>query len=200
MREIRLLIIVGLLALAVSMVGCTLIGGQTVETEQPAEVPGTSEPIFELATGAEIRQWATSASASSEYSTDEWSAEHATGAPDTERCGDYQTAWATAASDSVSTLVLTYTQPVYPQAVRVYQSFNPDQVSQIRVFGEENQAGTVYEAEPEQVDQPCPFILTVPVNGIDFRINRLEVTVDQSVLGLGWNQIDAVELIGEINQ
>jgi hypothetical protein len=36
----------------------------------------------------------------------------------------------------------------------------------------------------------------VPVEGIDFPTDRVRITVDQSQLGLGWNEIDAVELIG----
>jgi hypothetical protein len=27
-------------------------------------------------------------------------------------------------------------------------------------------------------------------------VNKMIVTIDQSVLGLGWNEIDAVELVG----
>lgn len=169
-------------------------------TQPPADIQGTSASIFELITNAETRQWAESASASSEYSGDDWSADQATGTPDTDRCGDYQTAWASAASDSVNTLVLTYTQSVYPQAVIVHQTFNPDQVTQIRLMGDDDQESVIYQSEPRQIDQPCPYSLTVIVDSVDFRVDQVELTIDQSQLGLGWNQIDAVQLIGEIER
>jgi hypothetical protein len=196
----RSLFVICFIPLLVWTAGCALLPAQGDPTEVPPELQNTIIPGFEFDFGAEIRQWAISASASSEYSNDEWSAENAAGSPNTERCGDYQTSWASAASDSISTLVLTYTQPVYPQAVIVYQTFNPDQVSQIRVLGVEDDTQVIYEAEPQQIDQPCPYILTVPVSDVNFRVNRLEVTVDQSVLGMGWNQIDAVELVGDLEQ
>jgi len=50
-----------------------------------------------------IYQWAMSAEASSEFSSPEWSAEQAVGAPDSPGCGDYQFSWASAASDSIDT-------------------------------------------------------------------------------------------------
>ncbi|MBZ0277204.1 MAG: hypothetical protein K8I60_13735, partial [Anaerolineae bacterium] len=45
-----------------------------------------------------IRQWASSATATSEYSSPNWSAAQATGAPDTNGCSDLSTAWASASS------------------------------------------------------------------------------------------------------
>ena len=54
-------------------------------------------------------------------------------------------------------------------------------------------------SEPFQVDQPCPYTLSIPIEKTEGRFNKVRITVDQSVLGLGWNQIDAVELVGEID-
>jgi len=55
---------------------------------------------------------------------------------------------------------------------------------------------TVHQKNPIRVDRPCPYELIVPVEGIDFLTNTVRITVDQSQLGLGWNEIDAVQLIG----
>ena len=147
--------------------------------------------------GGQVRQWAISAEASSEFADPEWAAAQATGAPDTPRCGDYQTAWATAGSDTVESISLSYTLSVNVTGVNIIQSFNPNQVVQVELVGDFERAVTVFESQPMQVDQPCPYTLSIPIEKTEGRFNKVRITVDQSVLGLGWNQIDAVELIGD---
>jgi hypothetical protein len=41
----------------------------------------------------------------------------------------------------------------------------------------------------------CPFVLVIPVEA-DYASNTVIVTVDQTTSPGGWNQIDAVELVG----
>ncbi|MFO8037448.1 MAG: hypothetical protein R6U57_12560 [Anaerolineales bacterium] len=143
-----------------------------------------------------VSQWAVDAEASSEYASPEWGAEKATGPPDAPGCGDYQYAWASTASDAVDTLTLTYDTPVYPVEIVVVESFHPDQVVKVEVRTLAGEFLTIYESEPMQVDRPCPYQLTVPVPELEERIDGVRITVDQSVLGLGWNEIDAVQLVG----
>jgi hypothetical protein len=38
--------------------------------------------------------------------------------------------------------------------------------------------------------------LNVSFQKTAYKVNRVKITIDQSVLGLGWNEIDAVELVG----
>ena len=144
-----------------------------------------------------IYQWAMSAEASSEFSNPEWSAEQAVGAPDSPGCGDYQFSWASAASDSIDTLTVRFPILVYPLEIIIHESFNCDQVTKVEVQDPERLGYyTVLQKNPVQVDRPCPYELIVPVEGIDFLTNTVRITVDQSQLGLGWNEIDAVQLIG----
>ncbi len=144
-----------------------------------------------------IYQWAVSGTASSEFSSPEWSADQAAGAPDSPGCGDYQFAWASAASDSIDTLVIEYAILVFPLEIVVYESFNPDQVVKVEVQDPENGGFyTVLQKNPVQVDRPCPYELVIPAGQIGFKTNTIRITLDQSQLGLGWNEIDAVELIG----
>lgn len=151
-----------------------------------------------LPQSGQLRQWAAGAEASAEFANPEWAAIQAIGEPDTQHCGDYQTAWASAGSDTVETLVLTYTQAVHVTGINIVQSFNPNQVARVELVGTFGRAITVYEREPYPIDQPCPFTLAIPVEHTPSRFDRLRITVDQSLLGLGWNEIDAVELIGEL--
>jgi hypothetical protein len=156
----------------------------------------SSEGALPLQVG-QVRQWANGAEASSEFADPEWAAIQAVDAPDTPRCGDYQTAWATAGSDTFATLVVTYTRSLHVTGINIVQSFNPNQVTQVELVGNFDRGVTVYENEPFQVDQPCPYVLTIPVKKTEQLYGVVRITVDQSVLGLGWNQIDAVELIGD---
>ena len=148
-----------------------------------------------------IFQWAVSGTASSVFSSPEWSADQVIGPPDSPGCGDYQFAWASAASDSIDTLIIEYTTLVFPLEIVVYESFNPDQVVKVEVQDPENGGFyTVLQKNPVQIDRPCPYELVIPVRQINFKTNTIRITLDQSQLGLGWNEIDAVELIGSVNQ
>ena len=160
-----------------------------------ATTPG-DEPSNENRSGV-IYQWAISAEASSEFSSPEWSAEQAVGRPDSPGCGDYQFSWASAASDSIDTLIVKFPILVYPLEIIIQESFNSDQVTKVEVQDPERLGYyTVLQKNPTQVDRPCPYQLIVPVEGIGFLTNTVRITVDQSQLGLGWNEIDAVQLIG----
>lgn len=180
---------------------CALFPAPTVT----AEVEATRSPEelqslpaeFVSVQGQSIRQWAVSAEASSSFADPEWAAEQATGSPNTPRCGDYQTAWATAGSDSVATITLKFPLAVHVTAVNIIQSFNPDQVTTVELIGPFERASIIYDQKPQQVDQPCPYTLAIPVERTEGRFDTIRVTLDQSVLGLGWNEIDAVELVGE---
>ena len=170
---------------------------QIQPTPSPAGTPGGEN--IPIGAGM-ISQWGIDAEASSEFADPEWSASQAVGRPDAPGCGDYQFAWASGASDSVETLEVSFSRLVYPQGIIVYESFNPDQVVKIEVLNPETGAYyTVLQKNPVQIDRPCPYELNAVVEGIEFKTNRVRITVDQSQLGLGWNEIDAVELIGSID-
>ena len=163
-------------------------------TTQAEDQPETDNRI--QISGA-VYQWAIDAEASSEFADPEWSAQQAIGEPDSPGCGDYQFSWASAASDSIDTLTVRFSDPIYPLEIRIYESFNPDQVVKVEVKDPEGGGFyAVLQKNPLQVDRPCPYELIVPVEGIDFMSDTVRITVDQSQLGLGWNEIDAVQLIG----
>jgi hypothetical protein len=191
-----LIFLLGLLAI---LSACDSVPGLST-TQAPIEASPT--PLGEVAPpeivqSGTVRQWAIAADASSNYDNPEWAAIQATGAPDTGRCGDIQTAWASASSDDVDWLELEYADPVYATAVNIYQTFNPNQVVKVELLSTLGRALTIYQAEPIQVDQPCPYILSITIDKTNTRYNRVRLTVDQSTTGLGWNEIDAVELVGD---
>ncbi|MBC8496247.1 MAG: hypothetical protein H8D37_01170 [Chloroflexi bacterium] len=166
-------------------------------TLTPTVSPAEADLPPEIAQVGEVRQWAISAEASTSYADPEWAAEQATGEPDTDRCGDYQSAWASSGSDSVDWLELQFETPVYVSAVNIVQTFNANQVAKVELLGTFGRSLTIYEQTPVQVDQPCPYMLSIMVEKTPALYNAVRITVDQSVLGLGWNEIDAVQLVGD---
>ncbi len=189
---------------------CLFLSACSLTSTPQPEIPGeTQSPTLTLdptqaaseryPTTGVIYQWGITAEASSEFANPEWSASQAAGAPDVTGCGDFQFAWASAASDSIDTLEIVYSRMVFPFEIIIHQSFNADQVVKVEVLDQETGAYyTVMQKNPVQVDRPCPYQLIVAVDGIRFRTNTVRITVDQSQLGLGWNEIDAVQLIGSI--
>ena len=170
-----------------------------VEPAEPVtEKPSVDEPDVQVAVVVQsIRQWAASARASSEYSNPDWAAHQATGAPDTLDCGDYETAWASVEGDSVDWLEVHYDTPVFPTEVNIYESHTPSQVVKVELIDTAGAYHPLYTATPEmKID--CPFLLTIPVNDANFQVAGVKITVDQSVLELPWDEIDAVELVGTI--
>lgn len=166
-----------------------------VQEEQPAveapaqeAAPGISEE------GGLINQWAISASASSAFGDPGWSASQASGEPNVAECGDNTSAWASLASDSVEWIELGYKTPVRATLVSIIQSYSPDQVVQVELKDINGAYHTVYSGKPNSISA-CPYTLAIPVKE-DFLVDGVKITVDQTILGTSWNEIDAVELVG----
>jgi DNA-binding beta-propeller fold protein YncE len=166
------------------------------EMDEDAETEDGAEMAAELDT-EETRQWASEAAASSEWGSTGWAAYQATGEPDTliDECEDATTAWASAGSDTVEWIELTYETAVVPTEIHIIQTYMPDQVVMVEVVDLQGDSTTVYTAEPEDMGYDvCPYTLTVPVD-VDVEVKAIKITIDQSLLEY-WNEIDAVELVG----
>jgi ligand-binding sensor domain-containing protein len=142
-----------------------------------------------------IRQWASSATAGSEYGNPDWAAHQATGAPDTPNCGDLNSAWASLDQYSVEWLEVRYSTPVIPFEVNIYESHTPSQVVLVEVLDTEGAYHQVYEATPSMMPD-CPYVLSFQVEDAEYQGIGVRITVDQTQLGLPWDEIDAVELVG----
>ncbi len=165
-----------------------------IKIEPP--VAGQASPQPPAASGGgELRQWAKSAKASSYYGDgSNWAPDKATGAPDVTDCSDNAYAWASQAENTVEWIELTYATPVNVTLVRILQNYNPTQIVKIELIDTDGKAHSVYNEKPKKVT--CPQTLSVSFQKTDYKVNRVKITIDQSVLGLGWNEIDAVELVG----
>jgi hypothetical protein len=124
-----------------------------------------------------------------------WSPEQATGAPDTMEAGDRPTAWASRQPDGgPEWLKVDYTKEVEIAEVRVRETYNPGAVVRLTAVFPDGRESLVWEGTepPAQapVDRPfAPSFGTVSGRSLKIYLDTRKV--------LGWNEIDAVELIGK---
>jgi hypothetical protein len=149
----------------------------------------------EVDAGEEMRQWASTATASSEFDNPDQAATQATGAPDTFECQDLPTAWCPADYETVEWLELGYDVPVRPTEVNIVQTYSPDQVVKVELVDTDGTYHEVYTAEPVNLWDECLYTLSIPVEA-DYQAVGVRITIDQSVLDMSYNEIDAVELVG----
>ena len=177
----------------------------TAETVTPTtRASSTTGTIPGSATGNTL-QWATTASATTSYGThpgDSWAASQAIGPPDVTadsaaaECGDIGQAWASASRDTVDTLTLGYAKAVIPTGVNVRETYNPGAIVKVVVSGPDGQSNTVYQGQPTK-DSTCPTFFVVKISGVNFPVNSVAVTVDQTQVQ-SWAEIDAVQLVGNL--
>jgi len=173
--------------------GCP--GGENIQSEVEYPEPAPSQSYDTSGSGV-INQWAVYAEASSEYGSGSWSAMQAAGAPNVENCEDSVNAWASVGADTREWIELTYAVPVIPTEINIHMNYNPSQITEIQIIDIYGQAYTVVETYPEYVEY-CPDVYQITLELIEeIYVDRVKIFLDQSILGLGWNEIDAVELIG----
>jgi hypothetical protein len=144
-----------------------------------------------------IRQWASSATGTSEYGTDDWSFAQATGRANTPICDDVGTAWASDDSTGRAVLQVSFDQPVIPSQINIYQSFNPGAIVEVDVGSSANPNKVLplpNSADPVGHTE-CPGVFSLDVSGVDTPVDFVVIYLDQSLTG-NWNEIDAVELVG----
>jgi hypothetical protein len=167
-----------------------------IETEEETlyikreEVIGFFMGISQSPEMEELSQWATGALASSQYSDTRWSAAQAAGEPNTEKCGDLDTAWAPKTSgEQEEWLEASFAVPVYASGVRVHETYTAGFVYRIDLVDEKGAAHTVWQGKDETA---CPGWLEVSFPRTSYRVSSARVHTQIK----GWEEIDAVELIG----
>jgi hypothetical protein len=174
---------------------------QALSTQVLPDLPSQAVAIPAAGkTAGLVRQWGASAEASSEWGTSDWVAQQAAGEPNTLECGDIGTAWAAAGQDTVEWINVYTSLPMNLSEIRIVQTYNPDQVVKVDLIDMQGEYINVYTGTPKQVDHPCPYVLSIPVSRSDILAQGVRITIDQSILGLGWNEIDAVEFVGLLGE
>ncbi len=88
---------------------------------------------------------------------------------------------------------LRYATPVFPFSVEVYESLNPGTVVNISVRNPEGNWQEVWAGDDTVT--VCPAVMRVRFPTLDFPVDIIRVELNTSLVD-GWNEIDAVKLIG----
>ncbi|NSW52819.1 MAG: hypothetical protein HPY85_09965 [Anaerolineae bacterium] len=163
--------------------------------EEPLQeqVLPTAAPV--AVESAIMRQWAVAAVASDQYGDNAWGAVQAVGEPDVDECGDSTYAWAALSPTSYSWIELTYTTPVNPTEINIYQNYNPSAVVEVDIITVDGEEYIAWTGTPKEVDY-CPDLMTITIDLVEpLAVNKVRVYIDQSYFN-DWTEIDAVELVG----
>jgi hypothetical protein len=122
-----------------------------------------------------------------------WGPEQAVGEPDTMQSGDLPTAWAPLQPDGGDEwLKLEYEKSVDVAEVRVRETHNPGAISKVTAFLANGSEVTLWEGVEPKAEAPVEMSFTVPDN---VHAKSIKVYLDTKRVP-GWNEIDAVQLIG----
>lgn len=148
-------------------------------------------------------QWAVDARASSTYASNlenkqaDYHPYQATGMPNVESYGDVGTAWATKTDGAgIEWLELDYAQPVNATAIKIRQNNAPGAIISVGVFDEAGKLHNVWQGPDETRYEPKISWLNISFEKTTFKTQRIKITLATNAVS-GWNEIDAVQLIGE---
>jgi len=180
--------------LLILITGCTLLDG---ESEEELQLPTA------------VKQWAIKASASQASggligeNRDDQSPYAATGEPDVEECANSLKAWVIdKEDDGMQWLELEFYDEVYVSKLRIKESWNPGSVAKIELKNQEEYV-TLWEGIDARRHPACPGFFEVDYVGQEgnittsmspFKVHTIKITFNTDVEG--WNEIDAVQLIG----
>jgi hypothetical protein len=145
-------------------------------------------------------QWAIQSKASSSYNdaegTASWSSNQATGVPNVEKYADDGKAWAPKTPDGgIEWLDLTFPKPVFATEVRIRESCGSGAVIRVELFDEKSTPHVAWAGNDPTKDLNY---LLVKFEKTTYRVDRVKVTLATNVVP-GWNEIDAVQLVGKDN-
>ena len=126
---------------------------------------------------------------------DSWSVDQVLGAPDTTGPGDINTAWASKSQDKQNEwLIVEFPSVKTVASIHIHETHNPGAVFQIdSVDWQGNETSIWKGTDPTARNTGCGvsvIALTTPV-----KTRRIKIHID-SVAVPGWNEIDAVAIIG----
>ncbi|HRH77472.1 MAG TPA: hypothetical protein PK129_09025 [Cellvibrionaceae bacterium] len=149
-------------------------------------------------------QWAIKATASSSFASDlndlqaGYHPMQATGAPNVASYSDDSNSWASKDPDTgIEWLEVEYAKAVNASEIRIRQSHAPGAIVKVEAFDETGTARTVWSG-PDTTSYPSNQIswLNVPIQPGTLKTQKIKITLATNMIS-GWNEIDAVQLIGE---
>jgi hypothetical protein len=121
-----------------------------------------------------------------------WGPEQATGPPDTEQAGDYPTAWASREPDGGDEwLQADFERAVDIAQVRIRETYNPGAITRVAAMVN-GQEVALWEGDAAAGEAPREFVVSV-----NSKVNARAIMIHLDTTRVpGWNEIDAVELVG----
>lgn len=125
-----------------------------------------------------------------------WGHEQAAGSPDTTAAGDISSAWASKAPDGGEEWIkLDYDRFVELDKVSVVESHNPGAISKVVAVLSDGNEAVIWEGQMDSSTQDELVASDFPVTE-DLRARSVKVYMDTARVP-GWNEIDAVQLVGK---
>ena len=122
-----------------------------------------------------------------------WSPGQAAGAPDTLQHGDYPTSWASQQPDGGREwLRLTYGKAVEVSEVNIHETYNPGALSKVSALLPDGTERVLWEGTGTPEEGVIERTVKVPPG---IRSDQILIELDTARVP-GWNEIDAVELVG----
>ena len=117
------------------------------------------------------------------------------GAPDVSAYGDNANAWTNADADNQREfIVVGFTTPLPVSVIKIYETYTPGAID--TVYLRDASTGiwnTVYTATAAATP-PILTILTINIATTPYNVDALRIATNSPVV-LGWNEIDAVEIL-----
>ena len=121
-----------------------------------------------------------------------WSARKATGPPDADPKRDDPNAWAPKEPDmGMQWLQLRYAAPMRSNGVRIHEVNSPGAVAEVRALRPDGSWLTLWTGTA--AGNGSPLWIGFPLTSFDVAVIRLVLDTNRTP---GWNEIDAVELVG----
>ena len=138
---------------------------------------------------------------STEYSAapGPWSSFVVLGAPDTyPEYGDIQTSWASKTKDGADEfLALAFDTAQFVNQIEIYETFNPGAVTAVSVRNVENGSWVPVYTGGKHKDLPKKSrIMTIDFPQTVYKVDAVKINIASRSVP-GWNEIDAVAIIGE---
>jgi hypothetical protein len=123
----------------------------------------------------------------------QWGPEQATGKPDTLTAGDIPTAWASLQPDAgAEWLEVSFPNPVEIAEIRIRETYNPGAISKVSAFLDSQKEQILWSGRAKPAPAPHELSIVPREKTIS---NRVKIHLDTRRVK-GWNEIDAVELVG----
>ena len=158
---------------------------------------GLALALHSAASAAIVNQFASSVIGfSSEFSSTNWSAAQALGAPNTFAYGDLVTAWAPLPQNgTLEFITVGFTLPVFADGFVIRETYGNGFVYQVDVLDTANVLHTVWTgADPSPPGSPVDF--TQAFTRTSFLVKGLKVYSDTNHNLGAWEEIDSIQLLG----